>query len=115
MSADAAVPTVDAAEAGALVRDGALLLDVREPDEWHAGHAPGATWIPLARLGAEHRSLPNNRPVLAICRVGGRSAQAVAALLGTGLDARNVAGGMQAWAAAGLPVVTDAGDPGRVV
>lgn len=104
-----------ALDAHAMVGDGAVLLDVREPAEWHAGHAPGATWIPLGQLAAGHESLPHDRPVLAICRVGGRSAHAVAALAGVGVDARNVEGGMQAWAAAGLPVVTDTGDPGRVV
>lgn len=114
MNDDPGVPTVGVTDVGGLVRDGAVLLDVREPDEWHAGHAPGATWIPLGRLAAEHGSLPRDRPVLAICRVGGRSAHAAAALVGAGLDARNVAGGMQAWAAAGLPVVTEAGGPGRV-
>lgn len=114
MQREPAVTAVGPEEAARRVDEGAVLLDVREPDEWHAGHAPGATWIPLGRLAAEHGSLPRDRPVLAICRVGGRSAHAAAALVGAGLDARNVEGGMQAWAAAGLPVVTEAGGPGRV-
>ncbi|HZR15566.1 MAG TPA: rhodanese-like domain-containing protein [Acidimicrobiia bacterium] len=109
------VPTVEVADVDALVRGGAVLLDVREPEEWYAGHAPGATWIPLGRVPAERAALPTDRPVLAVCRVGGRSAQAVAALRRWGVDARNVAGGMQAWAAAGLPVVTDDDRPGHVV
>ncbi len=52
--------------------------------------------------------------MLVVCRVGGRSAQAAAALAGLGRDVTNVAGGMLAWQAAGLPVIADAG-PGTVV
>ena len=93
---------------------GAVLLDVREPDEWDAGHAPGALHVPLGRLGAEHTRLPTDEPVYCVCRSGGRSDQAARALRGAGYDARNVAGGMQAWEAAGLAVVTDTGGPGAV-
>jgi rhodanese-related sulfurtransferase len=50
-----------------------------------------------------------------VCRTGSRSERAAAALLGAGYDARNVVGGMKAWAAAGLPVVTDGGGPGAVI
>lgn len=88
------------------------LIDVREPDEWAAGHAPGAHHVPLGTLaGAE---LPEADEYLMICRSGGRSAEATAALESAGLTATNVAGGMNAWADAGLPVVTDAGTPGIV-
>ena len=108
------IPAVDATEGARLVREeDALLLDVREPDEWTAGHAPGAVHVPL-------RTLPANRPepgrrVVAVCRSGGRSASATAALRQWGYDAVNLDGGMQAWEAAGLDVVTDEGGPGRVV
>ena len=108
------VPAVDAVEGERLVREeGALLLDVREPDEWSAGHAPEAVHVPL-------RTLPANRPergrrVVAVCRSGARSASATAALRQWGYDAVNLDGGMQAWEAAGLAVVTDGGDLGQVV
>ena len=59
--------------------------------------------------------LPEGRPLLVICHVGGRSAAATQALVRAGVEAANVAGGMDAWARAGLPVVTDSGEPGRVV
>lgn len=94
---------------------GAVLLDVREPDEWAAGHAPEARHLPLGRLAAEYQDLPRDAPVLCLCRSGGRSQQAAAALRNAGYDARNVAGGMQAWLADGLPVVDDRGDPGSVI
>jgi rhodanese-related sulfurtransferase len=108
-----AIPEVDPAAAAALVRDGALLLDVREPDEWEAGHAPGAVHLPLGRL-------PNERPapgcrIVVVCRSGRRSAEATRALLAWGYDAVNLAGGMQAWAAAGLPVRDPIGRPGHIV
>jgi rhodanese-related sulfurtransferase len=59
--------------------------------------------------------LPEARPLLVICHVGGRSVVAAEALLRAGVDAVNVDGGMDAWERAGLPVVTDSGEPGRVV
>ena|SRR5437764_52813 len=109
------VPEVAPEEAGELVEAGALLLDVRLPDEWEVGHAPQALHLPLAELGARYQSLAADRRIVAVCRTGARSEKAAAALIGAGYDAVNLAGGMQAWAAVGLPVVTDAGEPGRVL
>lgn len=94
---------------------GALLLDVREQDEWDAGHAPDAVHVPLHQVPARLAELPTDRPVDVVCHFGGRSAQATAFLLQRGVDARNVDGGMDAWERAGLPVVTDDGAPGRVL
>lgn len=81
---------------------GAVLLDVREDDEWAEAHAPDAVHIPMGRLRVA--TLPDGRPVYCICRSGNRSGRVVAALTDAGVDARNVVGGMQAWIAAGLPV-----------
>ncbi|QYG93178.1 rhodanese-like domain-containing protein [Iamia sp. SCSIO 61187] len=83
---------------------GSVLLDVREDDEWAEAHAPDAVHVPMGRLTLD--TVPPGRPVYCICRSGNRSGRVVAALVAAGIDARNVAGGMQAWAAAGLPVVT---------
>jgi len=108
-------PTVDVSRAVQLVEEGALLLDVREDDEWQAGHAPAATHIPLSILGQELGRLDRNQPIVAVCRSGSRSERVAAALVGRGYDAANLAGGMQAWAAAGFPVVTDGGQDGQVI
>ena len=91
----------------------ALLLDVREHEEWAHGRAPGAVHVPMGELRQD--TVPRDRPVLAVCRVGGRSAAVAQALDSLGYDVRNVAGGMQEWAAAGLPVVRDGDEPGVVV
>ncbi len=102
--------TVASAEVtAASVPDGAWLLDVREDDEWAAGHAPGATHIPLGDLGTRATEVPRDTTIYVICRSGGRSARATLALVGSGWDAVNVAGGMQDWAAAGRPMITDSG------
>lgn len=93
----------------AAVPEGAWLLDVREHDEWQAGHAPQATHIPLGELGARTAELPVDQDIYVICRSGGRSARAAQALNGAGWQAVNVAGGMQHWAAAGRPMTTDSG------
>lgn len=82
----------------------ALLLDVREPHEWEQVHAPQAVHVPMGELRQD--SVPRGRPVLTICHLGGRSAAVAQALEQLGYDVRNVTGGMDAWEAAGLPVVT---------
>ena len=96
---------VDAAGARKLVEDGALLLDVREDIEWRAGHAPEATHLPMSRIGASVRELPTDRLIVCVCHVGARSAAVAEALNNAGYSATNLAGGMDAWEAAGLPVV----------
>lgn len=106
------VPEVEVTAAGPSETD--VLLDVREADEWHAGHAPGAVWVPLRELESVRFELPMNRRIVVVCRSGARSATATQALLDWGFDAVNLAGGMQAWARMGHPVVTDAGVPGAV-
>ena len=114
MSADP-VPEVSAEEGHRLVEAGALLLDVRETDEWEAGHAPGATWIPLGEIQTRVGELPRDARIVAICRSGARSNAVTAALIGAGYDAVNVDGGMRAWAAEDYPVVATDGLPGVVV
>ena len=115
MQREPAVPAVGPEEAARRVDEGAVLLDVREPDEWHAGHAPDAVHIPLAALAASLGQLDKDQPIVAVCRVGGRSERAASVLLQRGYDAVNLAGGLQAWKAADMPVVTDTGDPGSVI
>lgn len=97
--------------AAAAVPDDAWLLDVREEDEWAAGHVPGATHIPLGELGARTGELPPDAEIYVICRTGMRSARVTMALNGAGWRALNVAGGLHDWAAAGRPMVTDSGAP----
>ncbi len=91
------------------VPDGAYLLDVREKEEWTAGHAPSAVHIPLSELNARASEVPEDRDVYVICRSGGRSAQAVSAFNNSGWKTSNVGGGMHAWASAGLPMVSETG------
>jgi rhodanese-related sulfurtransferase len=93
---------------------GAFLLDVRESDEWEMGHAPAAVWIPLGELASRVSEIPADSEILVICRSGGRSATAAEALIGSGLNAINCQGGMQAWAQADLPVITADGSAGQV-
>lgn len=89
------------------------VLDVREPQEWAAGHVPGAVHVPLGDLPARTELVPSGR-VLVVCAVGGRSARATVFLAERGTDAVNLAGGMHAWAAAGRPMVSETGEPAQV-
>jgi rhodanese-related sulfurtransferase len=106
------VGPVGAAE---LLDKGAVLLDVREAHEWQAGHAPKARHLPLAQLPHRVREVPAGRPIVTICRSGARSARAAAMLARDGRHVSNVAGGMNAWVRAGLPVVAKGGRTGQVV
>ena len=89
----------------------AHLVDVREDDEWAAGHAPGAAHIPLGELGARYTEIPRDIPVYVICRAGSRSNQAANALAGAGWQVINVSDGMRGWASAGRPMTNDSGTP----
>lgn len=106
--------SVRPAAVGALLDEGAVLLDVREPDEWRTGHAPKARHIPLGQLADRAGELPAGRVVVTVCRSGMRSARAASLLAGQGRQVHNVSGGMRAWAAAGLPVVAKGGRSGTV-
>ena len=93
------------------VPEGSYLLDVREDDEWTAGHAPNAVHIALGLLGGQADQVPKDQPVYVICRAGGRSAQATQAMGAQGCDVTNVSDGMQGWASAGRPMVSESGAP----
>jgi rhodanese-related sulfurtransferase len=100
------VPTCTVAD----VPEGAVLLDVRENDEWAAGHAPSAVHVPMGQIPERLDELATefpDRPVRVVCRSGGRSARVTAYLQQAGWDAVNVDGGMRAWAAAGRPMVAE--------
>ena len=91
---------------------GAFLLDVRENDEWAAGHAPDAVHVRLSEIPARTEEIPRDREVYVICRTGARSGYAAQALSGAGWNAVNVADGMTGWAVAGRPMVSETGaDP----
>ncbi|NBM15887.1 rhodanese-like domain-containing protein [Streptomyces sp. GC420] len=111
----APLPTVDVSA----VPDDGFLLDVREDDEWAAGHAEGALHIPMsefvARLGELTEAAEDGRRVHVLCKVGGRSAQVTQYLVQQGIDAVNVQGGMLAWGEAGRAMVTDSGNPAFVL
>ncbi|MFI9628890.1 rhodanese-like domain-containing protein [Streptomyces sp. NPDC052042] len=94
-----------------------VLLDIREPHEWHAGHVPGAVHLPFTALtsGAVLPAEARSRPVVVICRSGNRSQQAAELLRARGVEAVDVTGGMREWAEAGLPVVDARGGDGTVV
>lgn len=108
MNAPGTIPTVDVVEASRRLREDParpVLLDVREMNEFLEVRAPGAMLVPTSAFIARLGELPADRPLLVICHLGNRSAAVVGYLSRTGrTDAVNVAGGMDAWARAGLPV-----------
>lgn len=105
------IPAVDASR----VPDDAHLLDVRENDEWVAGHVDGAQHIPLSELLQRVSEVPQDRQIHVVCKVGGRSAQATQFLNANGWDAVNVDDGMLGWAAAGRKMTSETGEPPEVV
>ena len=110
-AASAGLPVVNVKQVPALQSSGALLLDVREPDEYAQGHAPGSTLIPLGQLAQRLKEIApfKDKRVVLICHSGKRSAKATALLETAGFTAAsNIEGGMLAWQQAGLPVLTGA-------
>ncbi|HLT25768.1 MAG TPA: rhodanese-like domain-containing protein [Zeimonas sp.] len=98
---------LDTLRATRLINDsGAVVLDVRSPAEFAAGHLPNARNIPLAELEKRAGELPPNKPVLVCCASGATSSRAVGVLRKAGRqDVFNLSGGLDGWRQAGLPVV----------
>ncbi|WP_084481648.1 rhodanese-like domain-containing protein [Nocardia grenadensis] len=92
----------------------AILLDVREDDEWQLGHAPGAVHIPLVDVPARYGELDPDADLYVVCRQGGRSLEAVKFLASVGYEAVNVAGGMVAWQHTGRPLATEGDEPAKI-
>ncbi|NLG72913.1 MAG: rhodanese-like domain-containing protein [Chloroflexi bacterium] len=83
---------------------GALILDVREPQEWEQVHIPGAVLIPLNQLQERIDELPRDQEIIVVCRSGNRSAQGRDLLRQAGFTrVSSMAGGMNRWSAAGYP------------
>jgi rhodanese-related sulfurtransferase len=106
--ASAALPTEVSVDQAAKMRDqGAFILDVRQPEEWAQFHLAGATLIPLGELPNRLNEVPKDRNVVVVCRTGHRSAQGRDILLNAGFTlVTSMTGGLTAWQAQGLPVVT---------
>jgi rhodanese-related sulfurtransferase len=101
---------VTPAQALEMVESGAAYgIDVREIDEWDAGHFEMFTLNALSTFDAN--ALPTDKPIIFICRSGNRSGKACAAVEPTGLKVMNMEGGMLAWQAAGLPMSAKHGTP----
>ncbi|HWG98020.1 MAG TPA: rhodanese-like domain-containing protein [Pilimelia sp.] len=107
----AEIPTVAASDIG----PDAYLLDVREDEEWRAGHPPGAHHLPMSELPGRLADVPRDRTVVVVCRVGARSGQVVAYLRQHGWhNVHNLGGGLHRWVADGQPLVSEDGQPARV-
>jgi rhodanese-related sulfurtransferase len=102
---------VNVAEALELVAGGALLLDVREDNEWEAGHAPDAVHIALNEIPDNLASFQPDRLVVCVCRSGARSGRATKFLTDNGIGAVNLEGGMLAWESDGEATVSDGDEP----
>jgi rhodanese-related sulfurtransferase len=106
------VPQIPVSE----IPDDAVLLDVREPDEWQAGHAPGAVHVPLADVPSRLGDLPEvDGPLPVVCRSGGRSGRAAEWLAQQGFEVANVDGGMRAWDGAGKTMTSENVEPPTVI
>jgi rhodanese-related sulfurtransferase len=93
---------------------GALIVDVREPNEYTQLRARGAVLLPLGRLNGRAKDLPRDRELLLMCRTGGRSQNATQFLQAQGFsNVTNVSGGIVAWHAAGLPTTSGEPEPGE--
>lgn len=92
----------------------ALALDVREPYEYEAGHIEGSLHIPIGQIQTRWEELDKERPIVVVCQIGQRSDLVAGFLRENGYDAANLSGGLAAWTAAGLSLVSGAA-PGGIV
>lgn len=108
--AKALIREVSLEQADAAIRDAAALIDVREPEEFQAGHLPGAMNIPRGVLEFRLSAMPElearDLPLLIYCKTSGRAALAARSLQEMGyLQVQSLAGGFDAWQAAGKPLI----------
>ena len=99
---------IDVKQAQSMNKQGALLLDVREPAEYAEVHASNTKLIPLGQLGSRLQEIAvhKDQPIVVMCRSGRRSARAVSMLQEAGFTkVSNMSGGMIAWEDAGLEVI----------
>ena len=100
------VSTINPLELNDKLKNGkrALVIDVRQPDEYRSGHIAGAKLIPLDQLSRRMKDLPQNREIVCVCASGSRSHSATRILARAGYNAANMRGGMSSWRRASLPV-----------
>jgi len=96
--------TADVAKERIDNKDALYILDVREANEYQAGHIRGAKHIPLGKLKNHMDELPNDKDILCVCHSGARSGRATSQLNNAGFTALNVRGGMSGWQRAGYPI-----------
>jgi rhodanese-related sulfurtransferase len=114
MRGESVIAQTDVVDLPAEFGPAAVLLDVREDDEWRRGHAAGAQHIPMGEVLTRLHEIDPKAKLYVICQRGGRSMRVAQYLQGKGYQPVNVNGGMLAWAAAGRAVVTNDGGPGSV-
>lgn len=100
------IPSVLVNEADKRVREGTVLIDVREQNEWDEARIAGAEFKPLSEANSWYEGLPSDQEIIFYCRSGQRSSQIVRALIDqAGMsNVTNMTGGIIAWAEAGLPL-----------
>jgi rhodanese-related sulfurtransferase len=99
------IPSVEPEQAIKRLRSReAVVVDVRQHNEWRAGRIRGAVHVPLHELAARIDRMPRDRTLITVCRSGRRSASAARALHRAGYDVENLKGGMIRWARTGLPL-----------
>ncbi len=94
-------------EAKQMMKDGAQVIDVREPHEYQSGHVPGAAHIPVSTVFSRREELPKDGKIIFVCAVGQRSAlgcEMAAAARFSADVLHNLEGGTEAWVKAGEPV-----------
>lgn len=109
------IPTTTVTDLPDPLPDDVAVIDVREPGEWVHGHIEGALHLPLQQLPGRVEELPRESRLLVVCKIGGRSMQAVGWLTQQGYDAVNLHGGMVEWANLGRPMRSETGRPAQVV
>jgi len=100
------LPSLNANELNEKLKNGKrpVVVDVRQPDEYRAGHIVGSKLIPLGELSKRINELPQDKEIICVCATGSRSRSATKYLVGAGYNAFDMSGGMMMWSRAQLPI-----------
>jgi rhodanese-related sulfurtransferase len=97
--------TISVKDAYTMYQSGAFVLDVRTQEEWNEAHIPKTTLIPLDQLPTRIHEVPNDRPIVVVCRSGNRSQQGRDILIKAGFEAvTSMSGGITEWRSSGYPL-----------
>lgn len=108
-------PSIQPEEVEHFIENGHLLIDVREDDEWEAGHHLNAIHIKMGEISSNLEKFEREKKYIIVCRSGGRSAKVTDFLIENEIDALNLSGGMKKFSQVSTNVKDSLGNTGQII